>query len=61
VNELTTTNFVQPHFIEELGEDGLWDDEIALSLGASPHHLRKKLRIRGYQKLAPLPKQRLLR
>ena len=41
---LIETGFVKPHYIEELGCEGLWDDEIAKSLGASPHHVRQKLK-----------------
>lgn len=42
--ELKNDSFVKPHFIEELGDDGLTAEEIATSLGARPDKVREKLR-----------------
>lgn len=36
--------FVQPHYIEELGCDGVTAEEIATSLGTQAKHVRQKLR-----------------
>jgi hypothetical protein len=38
------SNFIQPHFIECLGEDGLTAHEIALSLDVDLKHVHEKLR-----------------
>lgn len=50
MNDLVVTNetvFVAPHYIEELGCDGLTAEEIATSLGADVDVVRRKLRERG--------------
>jgi len=46
MNELLTLKsvFVAPHYIEELGCDGLTAEEIALSLNTNVKHVRQKLR-----------------
>jgi hypothetical protein len=43
VNAITVTTFVQPHWIEALGEDGLSVAEIAISLKAKPKNIRQKI------------------
>lgn len=42
--ELKKGSFVEPHFIEELGDDGLTAEEIAVSLGTRVGDVRRKLR-----------------
>ena len=40
----TCVSFVQPHFIEALGEDGLSAHEIAMALGVDVEHVHEKLK-----------------
>lgn len=42
--ELKNDSFVKPHFIEELGDDGLTAEEVAVSLNTRVNEVRRKLR-----------------
>jgi hypothetical protein len=49
------SGFIEPHFVPELGEEGLTAHEVAQSLGVEPEIVRRKLR-RGWFETAKLLK-----
>ena len=54
MNELVVSSFVAPHYIEELGCDGLTVEDIATSLGIEATKLREKLNTNFIHRLESL-------
>jgi len=59
MSNIVATNFVEPHFIEELGEDGLTSTEIATSIAMQKgnlHRLAESLASKGFLELSQIEK-----